>query len=177
MTIVAETERLILREFSPSEAAALYALNADPEVIRYTGDRAFVDVAEARQLLATYDAYRERGYGRWSIYRKDSGEYIGFCGLAYRPETDEVDLGFRFYRRCWGSGYATEAGQRSLELGFGRYGLTKIVGRAIDGNSASQHVLTKLGMSPLSSFERDGRTWVQYEITADSGYDGRQSAR
>ena len=175
MSIVAETERLVLREFSPAEAEALFALNADPEVVRYTGDRAFVDVEEARQLLAGYDAYQRHGYGRWSIYLKETGGYIGFCGLAYRPETDEVDLGFRFYRRCWGKGYATEAGARSLELGFEQSGMQQIVGRSMEANRASQRVLAKLGMTLVSSFEREGQTWLQHEITVERFHAGRKS--
>ncbi len=167
LSIVVETERLVLREFSPAEAEALFALNADPAVVRYTGDRAFVDLDEARQLLANYDSYPRRGFGRWSVYLKKTSEYIGFCGLAYRVDTDEVDLGFRFFQRCWGHGYATEAGQVSLELGFERYELQRIVGRAMQTNPASQRVLLKLGMVPVSTFERDGQTWVQHEITAD----------
>jgi ribosomal-protein-alanine N-acetyltransferase len=166
MTTVAVTERLMLREFSPADAEALYALNADPEVVRYTGDRAFRDIEEARQLLANYDSYRQRGFGRWSVNLNETTEYIGFCGLAHRSETDEVDLGFRFYRACWGKGYATEAGLASLAIGFEHYGLDRIVGRAMEANLASHRVLTRLGMRRVFSFEREGQRWVQYEITA-----------
>jgi RimJ/RimL family protein N-acetyltransferase len=177
MTIVAVTERLTLREFSPDEAAAIFALNADPEVVRYTGDRAFVDVEEARQLLTTYDAYQQRGYGRWSVYLSESDTYIGFCGLAYRPETDEVDLGFRFHRASWGNGYATEAGRAALALGFGRFGLDRIVGRAMEENLASHRVLTRLGMRRVTAFEREGHRWVQYEISAAEFETARSTAR
>jgi len=166
VSIVTVTERLVLREFSPDEAEAMFSLNADPEVVRYTGDRPFHDLDEARQLLATYSSYRERGYGRWSVYVASTNEYIGFCGLAYRAETDEVDLGFRLYRAQWGRGYATEAGRAALEIGFHRYDLDRIVGRAMRENVASHRTLKRLGMRWVSAFERDGYTWDQYEITA-----------
>jgi RimJ/RimL family protein N-acetyltransferase len=177
MTTVAVTERLTLREFSPADAEALYALNADPEVVRYTGDRAFYDVEEARQLLNSYDSYRLHGFGRWSVYLSETNEYIGFCGLAYRAETDEVDLGFRFHRSCWGNGYATEASQASLAIGFGQYGLDRIVGRAMEQNLASHRVLTRLGMRQVSAFEREGHVWVQYQITAAEFRTAQTTAR
>lgn len=44
MTIVAETTRLLFKQFSPDEAEYFYLLNADPEVIKFTGDVAFGDV-------------------------------------------------------------------------------------------------------------------------------------
>jgi RimJ/RimL family protein N-acetyltransferase len=176
MSIISTTERLTLRQFSTAEAADFYALNDDPEVVRFTGDRAFVDVEEARRLLATYDSYQQRGYGRWSVYLRETDQYIGFCGLAYRPQTDEVDLGFRFFRWCWGNGYASEAGWASLALGFEQFSLDRIVGRAMEQNLASHRVLVRLGMHRESSFERDGQTWVQYQITA-SEFAALQKAR
>lgn len=167
MVVVAETERLELREFSTEDAEGFYRLNADPEVLRYTGDEPFADVEAARAFLAAYDNYTRDGFGRWSVYVKETGEYIGFCGLSYRPESGEVDVGFRIRRDCWGKGYATEAARAALEIGFNRYGLTRIVGRAMRDNVASHRVLLKLGMSFSHEIERDGAVWVVYR--AESG--------
>lgn len=44
MKIIVETERLYLREFLQTEAKHLYNLNADPDVIQYTGDDKFSSV-------------------------------------------------------------------------------------------------------------------------------------
>jgi [ribosomal protein S5]-alanine N-acetyltransferase len=106
------------------------------------------------------------GFGRWSVFRKQDSEFLGWCGLGYRAELDEIDLGFRFHRRHWGQGYATEAAHAALQLGFSRHGLARIVGRAMRANVASQRVLSKLGMCCVGVFARDGHEWVQYEVTA-----------
>lgn len=166
--IVAETERLILREFSPDDAEGFFEMNADPLVLRYTGDAPFRDVAEARAFLAAYDAYDRSGFGRWSVYERGTGQYVGFCGLNHRPETDEVDLGFRFRQSCWGRGYATEAGAAALRIGFEQYGLHRIVGRAMRDNPASHRVLAKLGMTRTCEFVQDGETWIEFERIADA---------
>jgi RimJ/RimL family protein N-acetyltransferase len=55
---VARSDRLVFRRLSPAGAEAFYALNSDPEVVRYTGDVPFRSVAEARA-------------------------YLRFCGLKY----------------------------------------------------------------------------------------------
>ena len=164
MVVVAVTERLELREFSVDDAEGFHDLNADPEVLRYTGDVPFVDVAEAREFLASYDNYARDGFGRWSVYVRQTGQYIGFCGLNYRADRDEVDLGLRLRRDCWGQGYATEAARAALELGFTRNGLKRIVGRAMRDNMASHRVLEKVGMTFSHEDKQDGAMWVVYAV-------------
>lgn len=162
MTIVAETTRLLLKQFSPDEAEYFYLLNADPEVIKFTGDVAFGDVEEARAFLVNYNHYQRYGFRRWSVYLKESETYLGFCGLNYSPAANEVDVGFRLYRRFWNLGYATESAKAALKTGFEVYSLEKILGRAMEANLASQRVLLKLGMKLAKSFTADGATWLQY---------------
>jgi RimJ/RimL family protein N-acetyltransferase len=77
--------------------------------------------------LSVTNHYDRYGFGRWSVFIKDIGDYIGFCGLNYRPAVEEVDLGFRLRRIHWGKGYATEAARGSLIRGFKTYNLAKIV--------------------------------------------------
>jgi RimJ/RimL family protein N-acetyltransferase len=58
------TTRLLLRRMHPDDAQEMFDLNKDLDVVRYTGDGAFASVEEARQFLASYDAYEKWGYGR-----------------------------------------------------------------------------------------------------------------
>ena len=164
MPSVLDTARLALARFSPADAPGFYELNADPEVIRHTGDEPFTSAAEAEAFIRAYAHYDRHGYGRWSVYLKETGDYVGFCGLNYSARLDEVDVGFRFMRRYWGRGYATEAARASLQHGFNVYNLSKIVGRALPGNAASLRVLEKLGMQYVKDVENDGLLWRQYEI-------------
>ncbi len=145
MKTLFETPRLLLREFDVSDARALYELNSDPEVMRYTGDKPFSSIAEAETFVQDYDAYKKQGFGRWAVISKASGQLIGWCGLK-RNEKDLVDIGFRFFRDQWGKGYATEAAKATLDYGFEVLGLEQIIGRAARENAASLRVLEKLGM-------------------------------
>ena len=140
-----ETERLTLREFDDSDAIHMYQLNADPDVIRYTGDPAFVSVEEAEAFLKNYEDYRKNGFGRWAVILKATGEFLGFCGLKFN-ELELVDLGFRFSKKHWNQGYATESARACLEYGFRKLDLEEIIGRAAKENTASIRVLEKLGM-------------------------------
>jgi RimJ/RimL family protein N-acetyltransferase len=140
------TERLQLRQFQRNDAESFYRMNLDPEVIKYTGDRSFDNVDQAREFLDNYDAYDRFGYGRWAIIESNSNQFIGFCGFKYHQE-GYVDLGFRVMRQEWNKGYATEAAQGCLRYGFDKLNFKFVVGRVAKENSASIRVLTKIGMS------------------------------
>ena len=163
--VIIQTERLVLREFSSGDAFHFYQLNADPEVLRYTGDRPFINLAEARTFLQNYDAYKKHGMGRWAVLNKADHVWLGWCGLKYHEDMDRVDLGFRFFRLHWVKGYATEAGEKLLHFAFANLELPKVVSVALADNQASTRVMEKLGLT----FDHRGRYYdtecVFYQIT------------
>jgi RimJ/RimL family protein N-acetyltransferase len=146
MKIQIETTRLLLREFESSDAQDLYELNADPLVMRYTGDKPFGNTKDALSFIKDYNAYKKTGMGRWAVIEKESNNFLGWCGLKLHPG-DFVDIGFRFKQQHWGKGYATEAATSCLEHGFINLKLSEIIGRAANENLPSIRVLEKLGMS------------------------------
>jgi [ribosomal protein S5]-alanine N-acetyltransferase len=162
--VIAETSRMILREFHPEDAENLYLLNLDPEVIRYTGDKSFEDISGARTFIQNYDHYRNYGFGRWGMIRKHDLSFLGWCGLKYSPEAEETDIGFRIFRTYWNQGYATEAARECLRAGFTQFGLKTITGRARTENTASIRVLEKIGLSYHRTFLKEGERWKIYRI-------------
>jgi RimJ/RimL family protein N-acetyltransferase len=142
---IVSTQRLILREFMLTDAADLFALNADPEVMRYTGDKPFATLAEAEALIKGYQCYRTDGYGRWTVVRSDDGAVLGWCGSRMQA-SGEVDLGYRLHRMFWGQGYATEAGIVCVRIGFEQFNLPRIIGRVARANMGSIRVLEKCGL-------------------------------
>ena len=119
MSVVIETDRLLLRKFTEDEATLLYELNPDPEVIRYTHDP-IADVDHAKNVLneVILPQYVLYNHGRWAVRLKSNLEFIGWCGLKYLSETNEVDLGYRFMQKFWGKGYATEAAVACMSMGL-----------------------------------------------------------
>lgn len=162
--MILQTNRLILREFELSDAESLYRLNADPEVIRYTGDIAFKNIAEAESFLQNYSEYQKYGYGRWAMVEKQTGNFIGWCGLKFHPDSGENDLGFRISKEYWNKGFATEAAKASIEIGFGKFNMESVIGRAMAANTASIKVLEKCGMNYEKPFDFHGGPGVVYRI-------------
>ena len=166
MNVVIETDRLLLRKFTEDDAPLLYELNFDPEVIRYTHDP-MTDVEHAKKVLdeIILPQYVLYDHGRWAVHLRSNLEFIGWCGLKYLPETNEVDLGYRFMKKFWGNGYATEAAIACIKYGFTRLNLRLIVGRALPANLASIKVLEKCGMKYLHEEVMHGYLHKTYQVT------------
>ena len=166
MDVVIETDRLLLRKFTEADALLLYELNLDPEVIRYTHDP-ITDVEHARKILndVILPQYVLYDHGRWAVHLRSNLEFTGWCGLKYLPETNEVDLGYRFMKKFWGNGYATEAALACIEYGFSNLHLHQVVGRALPGNIASIKVLEKCGMKYLHEEVMHGYLHKTYQVS------------
>ncbi len=151
MSIILETERLVLREFELLDAHGMFLLNSDVDVIKYTGDPHFRNLEETENLIRNYDQYKKYKLGRLTVLLKETREYLGWCGLKFLEDKNAIDIGYRFHKKYWGKGYATEAASACLKYGFEILRLKKIIGRALKANTASIHVLEKIGMQ----YEKD----------------------
>ena len=134
------------------------------KTILITGGGSGIGLEAAKQFLKGYDHYEKYGFGRWAVIRKEDGKFLGWCGLKYTPETDEYDIGFRFFRDYWNKGYATEAAQASLDYGLNDLKIKTIVGRAMKANLASIKVLEKIGMTYWKPMDFHGGEGVTYRI-------------
>ncbi len=159
------TERQHLRRFLPDDAAALFELNADADVLRFTGDGPFASVEAARTFLDGYNPYDVEGFGRWACIERETGAFLGWCGLRVQ-EGGEVDVGYRYLPRARRRGFATEASLACLAFGFDERGLPAIIGRAHVENAASIRVFQKLGMRLEEAMDFEGMPSVQYRIDA-----------
>ncbi|MDR3120040.1 MAG: GNAT family N-acetyltransferase [Clostridiales bacterium] len=110
-----ETERLILRRFTPDDAEGLHRnVYSDPDVMMF----AFHEVSETPEQTREYirgwlDYFGKVEPGKWACFAvtlKDSGEIIGTIDFA---ETDadakSAEVGYQFGKAWWNQGYASEA--------------------------------------------------------------------
>jgi len=147
MHIILQTPRLILRQFTEADAPLILSLNSDPEIVKYVHEPTLKTIEHAQEILNNIILPQyQNNLGRWAIHTKNNMDFIGWCGLKYRPELDEIDLGYRLMQKAWGHGYATEAAQASLKHGFNDLNLKLVTARAHIENLASIKVLEKIGM-------------------------------
>ncbi len=164
---ILETERLLLREFDEADAPSFFVLGSDPAVTRFTGD-ALTSIEHGLEILRTRPIadYQKHGYGRWACIDKASGQLIGFSGLKYLDDLQEIDLGYRFLPAYWGRGLATESGRAVLDYGFAHLRLERIIGLVAPENVASVRVLEKLGLTFVGMIEYYGKPTAKYAIDA-----------
>lgn len=159
--IIIQTDRLLLRPFVLADAAELYALNADAEVMRFVPELPFKEVAEAREFIANYLRLYLTGFGRLALIRQSDDVFLGWCGIKDRGE-GVGDIGFRLHRRFWGQGYATEAALFCLEDAKQRLGLGRVIGHAATENWGSRRVLEKIGLQEVGTFTEPDWSGVAY---------------
>jgi len=161
MKIFAETERLIIREIDGQDLQSMFLLHSDPEVHTFL-EAPIVNIQQASDII---DFIREQyvsfGIGRWAVVDKVSGDFLGWSGLKFitdmvNDHIDYYDLGYRFLKRHWGNGYATEAALASLNYGFQQMKLKEIYAIADSRNVNSSKVLKKVGFKAIEVFEYSG---------------------
>ena len=153
MTIILETKRLLLRRQVVTDLDDLWALYCDPEITKYIPDAPHTR-EQAREELEWHRNGHPRNpdLGLWATVHKESGKFIGRCGLLPWDigEQQEVEVAYTIAREYWGQGLATEAAQAILNYGFEKLHLTRLVSLIEPENIASQRVAEKIGMA----FER-----------------------
>jgi ribosomal-protein-alanine N-acetyltransferase len=160
------TERLEIRAFEPTDLKALHAVYGDPEVTRWMPPYSTIEHTR-RALDKHVAAGRAGGPALWAVVERSSGRLIGDAGLAPLDGVGpEVELGYTLGRRWWGLGYATEAARACLAEALGPLGLKRVVAVVRPENSASIHVLEKLGMTREGTRFAHGAEHLLYATTS-----------
>jgi len=160
-----ETARLRLRLFTEDDLQIMFALNADPEVVKYA-DAPIKTLEEAKQRLDQGPLldYEKYGYGRFAVELKETSEVIGFCGIKYIPEIDLPEVGYLYLKEYWGRGIGTEAAKVCVEFARDDLKIKKLVALIMPENVASIRLAEKPGMTKgplIHVFDVDA---LQYEM-------------
>ena len=93
--------------------------------------------------------WEENGFGTWSIKEKENPPFIiGFGGVSNRFYGDELKLnvGYRFDKKYWGKGYATELAQSAIEFGLNELNKNELFAIVRPMHLASIKVIEKCKM-------------------------------
>jgi [ribosomal protein S5]-alanine N-acetyltransferase len=153
-----ETERLILRDLLPSDAAKMFKLDSNPDVHKFLGNRPIQKIEQAEEVIKIVrQQYLDNGIGRWATIEKSSGDFIGWSGLKFvtiteNHHTNFYDVGYRFMPKYWGKGYATESAKAALEYAFKIMKVNEVIGTCHEENIASRRALEKCGLKFVEKF-------------------------
>ena len=163
--MILETERIELDIWQPLDWKELRPIATDVDVMRYiNGGVAWSDEQIRSFVESQVELYSKRGFCRWKLLAKASGEMIGFCGAGISRAAPEPEIGWWLARRHWGRGLATEAARAALRDAFKRVRLDRVISIARPENTASIRIMEKLELKRECEFESVGVRLVRYGI-------------
>ncbi len=161
-----QTERLDLLAISSADLESYKALLADPSVMKLVGLEAGETLSsdEAKSVVdGAVNAWSARGYGRWSMFDRETGEFIGFCG--FRAEQGVPELICMMHEPFWGCSLAAEAAKACLEHGFKTLGFTEVKAFCRPEHSRARRTLDKLDAEFLRYTDFHGVEGAEYLIS------------
>jgi ribosomal-protein-alanine N-acetyltransferase len=80
---IPSSERLILRQLNPDDAADIFTIFSDPEVVRLHDIEVFQQVEQAEDLIRSFASRFDTDAAiRWGITRRGSKRIVGTCGCT-----------------------------------------------------------------------------------------------
>ncbi len=143
-----ETNRLLIRKFSVSDADDYYFVASDPIVTsQTTWERNNYIEEYIKYIQRVLDKYKNHEGFHWGIVYKSNGKLIGRTGLIKIDQIhNKAELGYVLSKDYWNEGIITEATEQIVRYGFSELGLNRSEARCNFNNSGSYRVMEKLGM-------------------------------
>lgn len=154
-----ETERLCLREMTPDDYDALYAVLADSDIMQhypYTFDEARV----CRWITRNIERYDMDGFGLWAVVLKETGEMIGDCGITMQNIHGMMlpEIGYHIRKDQQRRGYASEAAAACIQFAFEHFDFPAVYSYMKYTNVASCSTAIKSGMRFIEQYEDPDNT-------------------
>lgn len=162
---ILETERLYLRVFEESDVNAMSEIHTDEAAMKYIGRGGVLNIEQTKKGIEAFIRYQtEKGYSIWAVIEKESGSLIGHCGLNMLNDKSDIEIAYLLAKEYWGKGYATEIAKATLEYGFTKLNLKRIVALAFPENLPSHNVIKKIGMKPEGEKDLSGIRFLKFSI-------------
>jgi RimJ/RimL family protein N-acetyltransferase len=169
-----KSERLGFRNWNADDLTEFAKLNADEGVMEHF-PKTLTELETTEFIVRLQKHYKEKKYTYFVTEVLATGEFIGFIGMAYQDYKTEftpaTDIGWRLKQSAWGKGYATEGAKACLDFGFNNLNLDKIISTCTLNNTKSAHVMAKIGMKKVGTFNHpklkdypDYETCICYEV-------------
>jgi RimJ/RimL family protein N-acetyltransferase len=143
----ASTDRLILRRFVPQDFEAYRSYRSLPEIYRYL----YSDPPSEEEMRERFDASFNTRLSddgdilRCAAVRREDGALVGQVSLKIANKAAlQAEVGYIFNPAYAGKGYATEAVEAVISLGFEKFGFHRIFARLDAKNAGSVGVVERL---------------------------------
>ena len=148
-----ETERLRLREYTRDDFDVLYAIISDPETMAHY-PRPYDEEGTWRWINWSLDNYAKYGFGLWAAELKQTGEFIGDCGLTLQNIDGETlpEIGYHIHKKYWRQGFAKEAARAVRDWAFQNTAYDTLYSYMNHANEASRRTAMANGMKKRKEY-------------------------
>ena len=147
--LILATARLELRDFQNADYTQVHEYGSDSIVTRFMtwGPNTEKETHSFIEKAIGYQKETPRTHYPLAIVIKKQNRLIGGCGIyVSNIESRQGWFGYCLNRMFWGQGYATEVAHSLIDFGFNNLNLHRIFAFCDPANTASSHVMEKVGM-------------------------------
>lgn len=147
--IIAETERLVIREFQLEDIPMILKEDTDTDA-----DRIFYDKDTLAEYIRCQYGFYE--FGIWALMDKETGVIVGKAGLTAwedmdrQQDTVQLELGYHIFTPYRRKGYAVEACRAILAYTREQWENCRIYAKIDASNEASIRVIESCGFISLN---------------------------
>jgi RimJ/RimL family protein N-acetyltransferase len=165
LNTIVETERLSLNVLNVADAAMIYSLFNQANVLEFVGNKNINTVNDAEKYIFEDQQVKqlECGFSFYCVRLKENDTPIGICGLIKRSESEAEELGFAILNDYAQRGYIKEAAKAVVLFANSELKLTSLIAKTNSDNVVSIKLLTSLGFS--AQLNETGDTLNHYRIT------------
>jgi len=164
-----ETERLLLREYTVDDFDALYEIMSDPETMQHY-PKPFDKNRTMGWITWNLENYMKYGFGLWAVVLKETGEFIGDCGITIQNIDGEMlpEIGYHIHKKYWRRGYGKEAARAARDWAFNNTDYDVIYSYMKYTNVGSYSTAIANGMKKVKEYPDPKNTIsYAYAITRD----------
>jgi RimJ/RimL family protein N-acetyltransferase len=155
------SDRLKFRLMDAQDAQALWELDQDPEVMKHLNGGTPTSIDKINSTaIPRMEKFRnsDKGWGIWQVSNKITDEYLGWVLIrpmeffTDTPNYKDLEIGWRFFQKSWGKGYASEAAIAIRDAVVAGADVNYVSALAVVDNLGSIGVMKKIGMSFVTNY-------------------------
>lgn len=159
--MVLDTARLILRDYTLEDFEALFEILSDAETMQHYPKPYDAEMTK-HWIEWNIQNYQKYGFGIWAVILKETGEFIGDCGITMQNIDGKLlpEIGYHIRRDMQNKGYATEAAAGCIRYGFEQLDFDSLYSYMKYTNEASARVAVKNGMKFIRKYADKENTFT-----------------
>ena len=153
-----DTERLILRRFTLSDACVVKELAGNFNVAKTTLNVPHpYEEGMAEIWIGSHpEKWNAKTGAVFAITIRELNQLVGTVSLM-DIEGVQAEIGYWIGEPYWGNGYCTEAVIALIQFALDKFGIKKFIAEHLESNSASGKVLIKAGMHLVDTVQKIDR--------------------